>query len=192
MLTGDGSNNVIHGGAGGDTIIGGDGNDTIDGGLGSDRLIADGGTLAGTGNDLFRFLNPGQGGDIIVAFNNAGADKISIVKSGFGIGMAVDHGAAGAQDFDAHYFVLGTTATEAHRQLLFDDPSHQLFWDSDGSDAQAAVLLATLTNGATLHAAEFELKYRGARRTSPWKPVGAGCPRPPLALAAAQRHDPAG
>ena len=160
-LTGDANANALDGGAGNDILISGAGADTLIGGAGSDTLTG------GAGNDLFRFLAPSDAGDMIVDLNNTTeADKISIVKAGFGMNSGVALGTGDANDFALHYFVSGAAAnntapgtTESgHGQFLFNTTSHQLFWDDDGSGTHAATLLATLQNAATLHAIDFELK----------------------------------
>ncbi len=155
-LTGGSGNDVLTGNNAANTIGGGDGDDVLTGGLGNDTLTG------GAGNDLFSFTAKTQGGDIITDFDNTSqADSIAILKSGFGINHAVALGAGNGFDFAAHYFVSGASpvATETgHGQFLFDETSHELFWDSDGLGSHAATLLATFSNGATLHATDFDLK----------------------------------
>jgi Ca2+-binding RTX toxin-like protein len=154
-LTGGSGNDMLTGDAKANIIIGGDGNDSIIGGAGSDTLTG------GNGSDAFRYNAPAEGGtsgDNIQDFTS-GQDLISILKSGFAIAAGVSHGGAGNNNFDTQYFTATGVATAAgHGQFIFNDTSHQLFWDSDGAGAKAAVLIATLTNGATLHAADFELR----------------------------------
>lgn len=147
LITGDGLANVLDGGEGNDTLIGAGGTDELSGGL---------------GNDLFRYLNPLQGGDTVVDFNNTSeADKISIVRSGFGIAATVDHGKAGVSNFDTEYFAANAagTATKAHGQFIFDTNDFTLSWDADGTGVtKAALLIAQLPDGASIVAGDFELK----------------------------------
>lgn len=52
----------------------------------------------------------------------------------------------------------GVNASETgHGQFLFNQTTDQLWWDPDGTGKQAAVLLATFTNGAHLAATDFDL-----------------------------------
>ena len=145
VLTGDGKANSIDGRDGIDVLIGGGGADVLTG---------------GSSADLFRYLKPTDGGDAITDFV-PNEDMISIVKSGFAINKAVALGTGNAFDFEQHYFVSGIApvATEGkHGQFLFDTDTSQLFWDSDGIGAKAAVLIASFDNGAPLQATDFELR----------------------------------
>ena len=152
-LTGGSGNDVLTGDQKANVIAGGPGDDIIVGGLGSDTLTG------GGGNDHFQFANPTEGGDTLADFNNAGTDKISIVKAGFGIAKTVTLGGIGTNDFAAHYFVDGATPSEPnHGQFLFDAANLQLLWDPDGTGGKAAVLIAHLPAALTLHATDFELK----------------------------------
>jgi Ca2+-binding RTX toxin-like protein len=139
-LTGDKSSNVIMGGAGNDTITGGAGIDTLTGGV---------------GDDVFRFLAPADGGDDITDFNSSGVDKISIVKSAFGMAAANLANFTSSQYFEQG---VGHAPTAKHAQFLFDTSTDELWFDSDGIGTKAAVLIATFTDGATLDASDFELK----------------------------------
>ena len=71
MITGDSGDNVLKGLDGDDTIFGNGGNDTITGGNGADTL--DG----GAGNDVFAYIDPLDGGDIINNFE-ADSDIVSL------------------------------------------------------------------------------------------------------------------
>jgi hypothetical protein len=101
-------------------------------------------------------VKPVEGGDVIIDFNNTTEhDTIAIRKSGFGIKGGVD-----VVDFAQHYFISGdgVAATEAgHGQFLFDTASNVLSWDADGAGAHDAMAIATLINGAVLHASDFVL-----------------------------------
>jgi len=57
-------------------------------------------------------------------------------------------------DFDGR-FVIGATAADASYRLIYNSANGQLFFDSDGTGAQAQVLIATLTGAPALAATDF-------------------------------------
>ena len=71
-----------------------------------------------------------------------GQDKVALVASDFGL-------AAGA--IPAGDFVVGAAANAAHEQFVYDAASKTLFWDVDGTGAQAAVAIATFNSAAALN-----------------------------------------
>ena len=135
-LTGDGATNVLTGGAGDDTLSGGAGTDRLTGGL---------------GNDCFVFGSPKFGADTVTDFNNAaGNDDIFHLQ-----GSAFGNHAAGsllASEFQASNL---STAGFASVRFIYDKDDHRLYFDADGSGAQAAVLVATLQQGATVTVGDF-------------------------------------
>jgi len=53
-------------------------------------------------------------------------------------------------------FVVGTAAADANDRIIYDAATGNLYYDSDGSGAGAALLFATLDNApATLAASDF-------------------------------------
>ena len=134
---------LIDGGADADRLSGEAGNDTLLGGSGADLL------MGGAGLDIFRFLNAAEGGDTITDFS-AADDSFEISVAGFQGGLATGALAAGR-------LVLGTAATAATGQFLYDQSNGNLLWDVDGTGANAAVLLATLSNRPILTTADFHL-----------------------------------
>ncbi|NKD78125.1 calcium-binding protein [Haematospirillum sp. H1815] len=72
VLIGDAENNKLWGNDGNDTLDGGSGNDTLDGGRGADLL------RGGAGADVFQFLVDLPGHDVILDFDAAAGDRISI------------------------------------------------------------------------------------------------------------------
>jgi serralysin len=151
--TGGSGNDTLTGSKTDNVLIGGGGNDTINGSGGIDTLTG------GAGNDQFHFAKLNEVGDTITDFNNTTqADVIGIDASGFKMNKHVALGTGDGNDFALHYFVNGNAATESgHGQFLFDNSSHQLFWDADGTGSHEATLVATLSNSATLHASDFVL-----------------------------------
>jgi Ca2+-binding RTX toxin-like protein len=153
---GGNGNDVFTGNSADNLFDGGDGADTLTGGFGMDDLFG------GNGTDFFRYTKAAEGGDTILDFT--AGDKITIVKSGFGIPAGVKIGGALANDFAAEYFVSGTdpAANKGHGQFLFDTDAggstSALYWDADGDDDGAAVLIATFVDGPTITANDFDLK----------------------------------
>ncbi|HEV2818680.1 MAG TPA: Ig-like domain-containing protein [Allosphingosinicella sp.] len=149
-LTGEAGADVIAGGNDDDVLSGGEDNDSLDGGAGNDLLT--GGTGAdlltgGGGVDTFSFQLPSEGPDEITDFVS-GSDLIQILASGFGGGL-VEGGSVS--------LVSGSdpTATDASGQFLYDTDDGNLYWDEDGTGANAAVLIATLSNVPTLTTSDF-------------------------------------
>lgn len=136
------------------TIIGTNANDTIFGGNGNDTLVGRG------GSDHFGFNEVGAGAADIISDFTAG-DFISLASTGGNTGAFAGLSAVGGAQtaiFDQNEFVNGTTATEAHAQVLYNQATGQLFYDSDGTGgAAAAVLFATVTPGTALGFNDFEV-----------------------------------
>lgn len=143
-LTGNQEANILKGGEGDNQLFGGDGNDTliggstcdiIEGGEGNDRLFGGGGadTLTGGGGaDTFFYSSTGDFGDSITDFT-AGVDFFSFSVDG-------DFGWSDTTQLQSRLFddvenVVGNTAC-----LYLDDG--KLWYDSDGADANSAVVVA--------------------------------------------------
>jgi len=147
-LRGGQTANVLDGGAGNDRFFGGMGADILRGGSGTDWL--DGGAQkdvlsGGTGADSFYFATIADGGDSITDFET-GVDHLVLSRSGFGIGA-----------LKGFLFVEGLQATSASATLLFDDDSGQILWDADGTGAQKALVLATLSESTQLSNADIQI-----------------------------------
>lgn len=141
-ITGNGGANRLAGEAGADTIQGGAGNDQLFGGTGNDVL------LGGAGADAFHFdtalaANVDRLNDFVAA-----DDTIFLDRSVFDDIAADGRLAAGA-------FRNGTAALDANDRILFDSTSGNIFYDSDGSGAGAAVLFARVAVGSTLTSLDF-------------------------------------
>lgn len=86
ILTGNSGSNLLLGNGGADTLLGAGGNDTLFGGGGADRLVGGAGRdfLTGDdGSDFFVFLARGDspsgaGRDVIIDFQDDGADRIDL------------------------------------------------------------------------------------------------------------------
>ena len=168
QLTGGDGNDVMLGQAGGDVLLGDSGDDQLSGGSGEDSLTGDfgednlsggddadflyGGADAdtmsgGLGADSFDYFSALEGGDEISDFVS-GTDVIRVSADGFGGGLVAG---------DPVSLVSGSdpTATSASGQFLFDTDDGSLYWDSDGTGAEDAVLIATLTNIPSLAASDI-------------------------------------
>ncbi len=153
-LDGGLGNDTLTGNAGADTLLGGNGADVLNGGEDADSLTG------GAGNDRFVFdwlptaaLQEDTITDFIV-----GQDKIALDASVFsgltGVGLAnalssvsLFAGVPGS--------VVGTTA-----RIIIEDQALNpslVYYDADGSNAGAAVLIARVTTTANLSASDFLL-----------------------------------
>ena len=139
-LTGDARRNVLSGGGGADTLIGNGGADTLAGGHGADILAG------GAGADRFLFdTAPGIADHIRVL---EATDVIALENAVFaGIGPA---GALAA----ARFKVLGA-GVDADDRILYHRGSGTLFYDPDGSGAQARQVFAVIDTAPALTAADF-------------------------------------
>jgi len=137
QLSGGDGNDYLDGGVQDDVLIGGAGDDLLLGNLGADQL------LGGTGADRFAFGAASHGGDVILDFSTAEADKIYLFAAGFGGGLV--GGAAPA----ANRVVSGSnpTANQGFGQFLYDTGQGRLLWDADGSGGGAPSLIATVFTG---------------------------------------------
>jgi serralysin len=133
-LYGYGGNDTINGGAGMDTLCGGMGNDLLTGGLGADR---------------FQFNSKNEGIDRIADF--AADDKIGILATAFGGGLVV-----GAMNTERLLTVnSGFAATGSSQRFIYNSTNGGLYFDIDGSGANAAIQFATLSSRPTLTAMNF-------------------------------------
>ncbi len=136
-VNGSGNNDSLSGNAGANSLVGFGGQDTLTGGSGFDRFV---------------YNSAADGGDILTDFGVD--DAIAISAAGFGWGLVAgkslaDGNASGGQ------FVLGTTAGNGLPTFLY--AQGQLSFDADGSGAQSATLLATLTGAPALTAGQIQL-----------------------------------
>ena len=139
-LNGNDLANRIDGLAGGDTINGRGGDDTLAGGAGKDKLTG------GTGADRFEFASTAAADADTISDFAGGTDEIELDSDVFGL-------AEGA--LPAGRFVIGTAAADASDRLVYNSANGQLFFDADGTGAQAQVLIATLTGAPVIAATDF-------------------------------------
>jgi serralysin len=144
---------TLHGDAGNDSLTGGTGRDSLLGAADHDTLIGGGGadTLSGgPGADAFRFLLPGEGGDLIRDFNRAQGDVISLATGTF------RHGAEAQPTPGVNFIALpGAEPPSPEIAFLYDTGTGALRYDADGTGGIAPVLLATLLGAPTLLASDI-------------------------------------
>jgi Ca2+-binding RTX toxin-like protein len=143
-LTGNEFKNTLYGGAGNDTLNGGAGNDTLSGGLGNDTLNG------GAGMDVFVFNTAITGGnnvDTIADFNGA-EDMMSLAHTVFS-GLPTG-------TLSAAHFAVGS-ATGTGPEIVYDNSSGALFYDSNGAGAGGATQFATLSGTPALAASNFKI-----------------------------------
>jgi serralysin len=162
-ISGFGGNDTIFGRNGADRIDGGGGSDTISGGGGNDRISGNGGDdriFGGGGKDTIGGggghdrLTGGAGADTFVFRSSAAAnsDIVTDFKHGFDK-LAFDHATfdtLDAGDLPVDAFFAGKQAGDADDRFIYDQQTGRLFYDEDGTGANAQVLVATLTNHETL------------------------------------------
>ena len=133
-IIGSAFNDLIIGTTGDNFFRGHEGDDTMTGGGGHDTFF-------------WNHFSEIGGQDVVQGFSAAAGAEQDILRfnvTGWG-GTTTLH------------LVNGTAATEAADTFLFNPTTHQLSWDPDGTGAQAAIAIATLTGVAGLFAANFDL-----------------------------------
>lgn len=141
-ITGSNGNDLLSGLDGNDTLNGGAGNDVLKGGAGNDVLAG------GAGLDVFVFdaARAVAGIDTIQSYTVAD-DSIQLARSAFG-GLAAGTLAASA-------FVIGAAAADASDRIIYDSTTGGLFFDPDGTGAQAKLQFATLSKSLAMTNSEF-------------------------------------
>jgi serralysin len=147
-----GGNDTVLGGTRSEAIDGGAGNDKLDGGQGSDKLTG------GEGKDT---LTGGLGKDSFVFKASAVAENADIIRDfsskddTFRISLEffTDVGSKGKLGSDA--FHRGTKAADAEDRIIYHKASGSLYYDPDGSGAEAQVKIATLSNKAAVALSDF-------------------------------------
>lgn len=176
QLLGGAGDDSLSGGEGSDTLDGGDGNDTLYGGPGPDLLTG------GPGSDVFFYAGPLEGPDTITDFT-PGQDKFCIDVEGFGANFSdvsvaannssvdltqdelVNFGSsAGDANAVANAIAANVTAGGSNPYFFTYIKAGDLVlaYDSNGTTAAGAEVIAVMTNGLTaLTGADFDLKNPG-------------------------------
>ena len=151
-LNGNGGNDVLNGGAGNDKLNGGSGNDKLIGSTGKDTLTG------GTGADKFIFNsapNATTNLDTIKDFVH-GTDKVLLDDDLF---TALGGGSSAGVALSSAKFVVGSTAHDSSDRIIYHKATGALYYDKDGTGAQAQVKIAVLgsTTHPTLTASDFQV-----------------------------------
>ena len=126
--------------------------DRITGGPGQDELTGAG------GSDTFIYLSPEDGIDTILDFGSD--DQLLVSAAGFGGGLAAGvplsatDSATGVLVSDIDPKPLGTSAT-----FLFEQQSHYLMFDVDGTGVASPVILAHLPMLSNLSLSQIEVVH---------------------------------
>ncbi|MFC1456161.1 calcium-binding protein [Microvirga arabica] len=145
-LSGRAGNDVLDGGVGNDRLNGGDGDDLLIGGLGQDRLTG------GSGSDTFSFTlkaMKGGNGDVVTDFK-AGENKIKL--SSPNLSAFKENGFLAGKAFH-----VGAQAKDGETRVFYNEDNGKLFFDVDGTGAQAAVQIAKLSKNLGLTHTDFVL-----------------------------------
>ena len=135
-----------------ENVAGGDFNDRIKGSAGQNWIDGQDGrdTMTGAGGaDRFQFVQREHfgDGDVITDFQSGGGgnqDQLQIFVSNWGATNTL-------------HLVNGTAATGAFSTFIFNAVNDTLYWDADGTGAQAKIAVCVLTNVASLSGANFDL-----------------------------------
>lgn len=134
VLRGLGGNDALDGGAGADFLYGGAGRDALTGGAGRDTFVFDTRPIAGEADRILDF--------------SVADDTIQLDDAAFaGIGRP--------GRLLASAFHTGTAAHDATDRIVYDKATGHLFFDADGTGVAAPLLIAELTPGLALTAADF-------------------------------------
>ena len=146
LIFGLDGNDTLNGNEGNDNLQGGFNDDSLNGSLGNDLLIGDLGNdilTGGDGSDRFRFTKTTQGVDEITDFAPS-EDTIQFNDSTFGGGLVPGV-------IPSNQFVSGTTAVDSDDRFIYDQSTGDLFFDVDGNGNSAPILMARLSNQASLN-----------------------------------------
>ncbi|WP_150050569.1 calcium-binding protein [Methylomonas rhizoryzae] len=145
-LQGQNGNDTLLGDSGGDTLQGGSGNDSLDGGLGNDAMTG------GAGLDVFRFTSA-------IGFDNHDTiSDFSVSEDTIFLSSAIFSAITGTGSLSADQFKEISAGTiDADDRVLFNQATHKLYYDADGSGETEPVLLVTLGSVTGLSADNFEL-----------------------------------
>jgi Ca2+-binding RTX toxin-like protein len=149
-LIGYSGNDKIYGNEGSDKLLGKDDNDYLYGGKGDDTLIGGNGRdvlIGGAGKDVFLFESSINEYDKIVDFKPVD-DTIQLENSLFSKLKTTG-------DLNAAYFKVGTAAADSNDYLIYNKTTGDLYYDSDGNGASAAVKIAVIGADLSVTHADF-------------------------------------
>ena len=135
---------IVKGGANADTITGGAGNDSITGGAGADNITG------GAGNDLFKYADSGQTGNVATGVVDRIADFATTADdiSGLGITGTTLGEFTSAAGTSGNTYAQALTAANAVFAAANGQSYFMTSYGTDGSSAQA-ILFLNMDNNAT-------------------------------------------
>ncbi len=136
ILTGNAGNDFLDGAGGDDFLYGGLGNDVLKGGVGADRFVFDTALSASSNVDQILDFNPAN-------------DKFWIDRRIFD--------ALSAGGLNAANFTIGSEATTAIQNIIYDKAGGKLFYDADGSGVSSKTQFASVSANTSLTAAHFHV-----------------------------------
>jgi Ca2+-binding RTX toxin-like protein len=161
LLRGGASADSMDGGAGRDLLLGGLGDDSLTGGAGDDELAGGPGRdvlVGGGGNDRFVLATPDAGPDTVSDFDPS-ADTLVVFAAEFGGGLVPGAVLLTPPQTTGNLFVASSdpfaTTLNSSSAFLYDTDDGRLWFDPDGSGAQAAVLMATLVSAPAITSSDF-------------------------------------
>ncbi len=142
--TGNSLNNTLTGNSGNNALNGGTGNDVLNGETGTDVLTG------GSGQDMFVFDSALAGNIDTVADFRAANDTIQLDQSIFAAITTLGTLSAAA-------FFNGAAAHDADNRIIYNATTGNLFYDSDGTGANAAVQFAHLNGTPAISNTNFNV-----------------------------------
>lgn len=133
---------ALRGNSFGNTLLGGAGNDILAGGGGKDKLTG------GAGNDTFLFDSPLASGNIDTIVDFTSGDTIALDHAIFS-GLSV--GALSTSAFSSG------SASGSNAQIVYQQSTGALFYDSNGSAAGGATQFAIVTGAPVLDHTSFQV-----------------------------------
>ena len=154
QITGDAGANLLSGRSLYSSSTALDGNDTLDGAAGVDTLFG------GTGSDRFVLsAAPGAANADVVLDFVSGADRVVLDGNAMSeVGASGNFAAGDARFVSAPGVNSGQDTTD---RLVYNSTTGQLWYDSDGSGATAAQLIATFQDAPNLLATDIEVVNGG-------------------------------
>jgi len=147
-----GGNDTMLGGKRAEYVDGGEGNDKLSGNLGNDTFIGGAGinTLTGGGGkDSFVFAAAPMAGTMDIVRDFSSTDDTFKFKQP----VFTSIGGKGKLAADALRF--GSKAADAEDRIIYQKSTGNLYYDPDGTGAEAQVQIAKLSNKAKLVLSDF-------------------------------------
>ncbi|MGO4389290.1 cadherin domain-containing protein [Microvirga sp. 2YAF29] len=152
ILRGTAKNDVLQGRNANDILYGLNGNDKLYGGVGNDKLYG------GSGKDT---LDGGFGQDIFVfdtKLSKVNQDKIldfKVVDDTIHLAKSVFSKLDKKSVLKSAEFYVGTKAHDASDNLIYNKKTGALYYDADGTGAQAQIQIATLSKNLKMTYKDF-------------------------------------